>query len=862
MVCAFGNIYQIQADRVGNIFKGVIGMKRVLSLFLCLALLLSSVALLSSCSKTEDGVPKVSKKVLDVDLSNYNVVYGYDFTTATAKNEVNKLVQQLNALTTLKMTSIQDNATEELETADCEILIGNTLRTETTKTLSGIKGLGWAIRVFENKIVIVGTTNFMTLVALSYFTENFLNTEAIKEAKLSVNEKIVASKMDTVTLLEENGDSITGYTLVFDDRLDDVTGSNSKDWPRQYGTEPAGDTTDYPVTLCNNMKAVLNKATGAKGNVFALKDDSVEASDREILVGSMDRTEMKEVLAGLAVTEYALVIKNGRIMVAGWNDTTLASAYMLFEAMINESAVEDEEGNITLLIPANCTIKGAIAGTWVTDFPRPELEGVALSGTVDVGNNSLEYVYTGDGITRENYVAYCQQLEAAGYELYSPETQLEGSSFRTYVDRNSTTTLRVSHYAYAHAEAQKIDMFEKCFRIVASTTDSVTLPNKLVLDDKQSYTYLTAPMITSLELNHAAAAFGLSYAITLEDGSFILFDGGGINFESDNAQSESYDYQAMYNVLLNLYRKVRNDPTAIPTENDPIHIRAWILTHEHQDHYRTMELFLKNFGKNKNLRFDQLFANFASDTELVNVYNPNTSVGKGIKTLQGYVNGGFDYVKVHTGDTFYLANAKLEVLYTHEDIYPQRLEYFNNTSTIFRITLDSTNGQFVTEARSSCIWLGDLERIGGYCMTAMYGESLAGVNFAKTFKDNVPLTSMVQVAHHGYNGVAAQLYELINAEVVWVPAPKNTYKNYTNATSTNWSVQANYAAANAPNVKLVVMADDYHTTLIINENGPQYDKLFDACHNEGTQHQGNTGYGNPVPFSSDCVVNKGAVPAA
>ncbi|MBQ8356396.1 MAG: hypothetical protein IJX39_01150, partial [Clostridia bacterium] len=480
-------------------------MKRVLSFFLCLALLCSTVMLLASCSKGKDGEPKVSSKVVDVDLTDYSVIYASDL-SSDGRSQVNDMATQLSALTALKIRPNIDGESDAVKTDDLEILIGETNRSETVKTLKSLGDLGWAIRVFDNKIVIVGTNNFMTRVALAYFTRNYLNTDSVKSTVLSLNKKVTAAKLESLSFTDEEG--LAAYSVIFDDRLDITTGSD-------YGSEPAGATVDYPFTVVEQVRSNLASLTGLRANNFAIQNDTVAATEKEILVGDLDRTEMQEVLADMSAKDYGIVIRNSKIMVAAWNDVTLARAAALFKSMLTDATEADEEGNTTTLIPTNCSMVLTMTSDWVTDFPRPEGEGITLSGTVDVNDNSIEYVYSGTGINRDSYVAYCQTLEAAGFKTIAAETQMEGSSFRTYLNENTGVTLQVSHYAYTHAASQKVTNFENCFRIVASTTEDVTLPSADILSPK-SYTYMTETMVTSVAIQYRTDIFGMCYIITLE----------------------------------------------------------------------------------------------------------------------------------------------------------------------------------------------------------------------------------------------------------------------------------------------------------------------------------------------------------
>ena len=800
--------------------------KRVFSIFLCLTLLLGTVSLFASCKKTT-GDPVVDKKVLAVDLSTYAIVQDAEL-SVDLKNQIANVATQLSAVTGVPFRPQVDQEAEPVETPELEILIGNTKRVETEKAMKDAGKFGWVIRVFGNKIVIAGTTDFLTRVALAYFAENYINATAVQGTVMSLNKKVAVKNIESFALLEgSEEDGIGAFSVVYDSRCDATEGS------ADFGTEPSGDTVDYPVTISTKIRNDLAKAANIRPNGFKPKTDAEEATTNEILVGNVDRPEMQAILATLGSDEYSIVAKDGKIFLAAWNDITLKRAYALFQSMVKESTVTDENGNEVVMIPVKFEIKMAVSGSWVTEFPRPETEGLKLITTQDVSDGSHLYVYGGEGVSLEAYRAYCEKLTANKYVMYGPETNIEGSYFATYINYSTGINLRVSYYAYAHAEEQDVDNFVESIRIVANTTDKVSTPDTDYFNPKQAYVKMNETMITSLKLDYKAGEFGMSYVITLEDGTFIVYDGGGIS------GGNTSQHTILWGVLTDLYKATHEG--AEPDSSNPIHIRAWILTHEHMDHYMIFTKFCETYGKDAKLRFDMLLANFASDTECINVYNPESYVETNLESLQDKVTDrdgdgkGFDYVKIHTGEVYYMANAKMEVLYTHEDIWPQRMYYFNNSSSIFRITLDSTNGKGVVDKSHTTVWLGDLERVGSKCLRAMYGETLDADH--------------VQVAHHGWNGVETELYQLIAPEVVWWPAVNTVYtQNALNPDATAWYKKVDYAIANElPSVQIIIMADKYYTTMILDKDGSHYkeDELFDI-----------TGEGTPV-YDTNTIIYKG-----
>ncbi len=82
----------------------------------------------------------------------------------------------------------------------------------------------------------------------------------------------------------------------------------------------------------------------------------------------------------------------------------------------------------------------------------------------------------------------------------------------------------------------------------------------------------------------------------------------------------------------------------------------------------------------------------------------------------------------HTGFSYQFADCNIEILFTHEDFYPEAISDFNNSSTVFKITL----------AGKSFLVAGDLEEPGQKACNKQAGNLLNA--------------DFLQITHHGHNG--------------------------------------------------------------------------------------------------------------
>lgn len=792
-------------------------MKKVLSVLLCLCMLLSMATMFTSCGE-QTAEPKVSKKTVKVNLTDYEMVYASDLSN-TVKSQASVLAKQLSTLAETPVREKGDDETAPVETADLEILVGNTMRAETVKAMKGLGDFGWAIRVFANKICIVGTNSFYTLLALNYFQRTYLSADSISGTTITLNEKVIKKNIETMQVVEEiedpSGNYMSGlFNIVYDDMVDDK--KNTKDYAGDAHPTDGGQETDYRYDLAVNVSKWFGNATTASANTFIKKDDTAEESQFEVLLGNMNRDIVQEELAKIEANQYGISIRDGKIVVLGWNDEALKGTEILLKEIAANCSMTDKKGNVTYHIPTNAYLLYTLENNWDVSFPKPEGDDMYLHGTVDVGDGSLEYVYTGSGADEEAYREYCKKLEEAGYTVHGSPVEEYNNLFRYYVHKGTGSALYVYYSPYSFAAEQQVaNDYVPGIRIIASNTDNVTLPDLDILDPNMSYTKICESTITAVKFDYAVGSWGLSYVLRLEDGSFVIFDGGA---------GKGYDdFKYLRSVIMKLYCEVfapGEDPELVqPTTAEPLHVRAWMMTHEHMDHFTVFKQFMQNYGPQSWFRFDYFLFNATSKTECYNCNNPEYEVRNYIEEMQEKVKNGFDYIKVHTGQKFYFANLKIEILYTHEDTYPLGLEYFNNSSSIYKTTF-MHNG---VEA-DTCIWLGDVERIGSRRMRAMWGNE--GLK-----------ADMVQVAHHGYNGVEAVYYDVVSPTIVWYPSSKGTYNTSSvpnrDPNGSGWMYAVDYHLCyEVSSVKLIIMSDMWDTTMrfengkaVIKENG-DYD-LYD-----------------------------------
>lgn len=769
-------------------------MKKWLCVLLCVLMILPSSIVLSSCKKNQESELNISKKTVEIDLSDYRLIKSAEI-SAFLSEQIISFSTQVKTGTGVSLRPTVDSGSTETP----EILVGNTIRTETEKALKNISGYGYVIQVFDNKIVIAGSTNVLTAMALQYFMDNYIPAEKTS-GTITLPKKVVMNNVPMLSLVNENNEA--AYSVIYNAKLDDQNGS--EDGGDGGNIEQNPDQVDIPVAAARSCASEIVKLTGITARTLQKKQDTTTPTGSEIMFGIVNREDCKTALGQMQANEYGVFTLNGNIVVTSWCDAGVQLASNLMIGILNDSIVKNGDTSTQILIPAELKWIKTTNDNWVTDFPKPTAEGIELSGAVDLTDDSLLHYYTGSGISAAAYENYCKTLVSEGYRLYSDNTK-ENNIYRTYNSKDGKHTLYVVYAAFSHATEQNVSYYAPSIRVISAPLSSVNLVDEKVLS-AQKYTRITDSSITTVRLAYTTGTFGMNYVIMLEDGSFIVYDGGGAG-----KTNPANDHVRLYQVLCDLYAQARGGD-AVPTKDDPLVIAGWILTHQHWDHISVFKDFCKNYGGQMSVKIEALYANFVSESEFFNAYNPETSLSSKIETYEEYTKENMKYYKLHSGMKLYIRNAELEVLYTHEDLYPQRLGYFNDSSTVVRFTIhNSLGGEDVTAT-----FLGDLYQKGSKALRALYGNTIQ--------------SDFVQVAHHGYNAVEKELYQLLAPETLLWPTSSSQWNGQTkesNKTSGNWYLKIDYYIANElASVKYIVVQDVYNSTITLGYNGPDYENLY------------------------------------
>lgn len=339
------------------------------------------------------------------------------------------------------------------------------------------------------------------------------------------------------------------------------------------------------------------------------------------------------------------------------------------------------------------------------DLPKFSSSGGTLLGSRVYYQGNGNYVIGYENVTGAEVETYLTQLAALGYEKKAGN-QLGSVAFATY-QKNSATVYTNWNTA------------EKCFRMTVGN-DSF-LPSAL----SGAYSAVKEPTLAQLARNGAEqTAPGMSYVLQLADGRYILIDGGG---------SDADDEAALLQYLK------ENKPAA---HEKPI-IALWMATHAHGDHVALATDFLNHHGKE--VRLEAIAHNFPDFN-----YNPasqddSASMATLANRFLAAARSASPTLKrwtIHAGQTAEIAGAKIEILYTPEDYFPNAINWGNDSSCAWKITVGG----------KTILFAGDCDPILCDDMAKWYGS-------------DVLQCDVLQVCHHGFNGATMAFYKAIDPKI-------------------------------------------------------------------------------------------------
>ena len=309
---------------------------------------------------------------------------------------------------------------------------------------------------------------------------------------------------------------------------------------------------------------------------------------------------------------------------------------------------------------------------------------------------------------------YAEALEQAGYTKRAEKSISAGSKY-SYNEN--------LFYAYQNEEENVFVFWDASIYTVFVTVE----PKGLLPDVKQILESVPCvePTVTQLKLKN-----GMCYAVRLENGEFIIVDGG---IKDEEAEARLYEFLK------------ENSPNRQPT------VALWIFTHCHKDHIGLATNFVRDY---KDKVCVKAFAYQFPNCEKVQVAMEDVELMKTqIDEFEENIKNAYPNALVytlHTGQSYFYPGVEIEILWSIDDTFPYPYLSFNDTSASFRLKFK--NGKTV-------LYLGDCQNEVCKKIATRYGDYLK--------------SDVMQVTHHGLIGGDKGLYEIVDPEIcLWAISEK------------------------------------------------------------------------------------------
>ncbi len=503
------------------------------------------------------------------------------------------------------------------------------------------------------------------------------------------------------------------------------------------------NTEHYYVQAAIKIRNKIEDTTGIKLDMYDDYKKPSEVYDNstlEILVGKTGYDQFNTAIADLSYGDYTIKAIGNKIVIFGFTEDAMNAAANEFIKLVAQHETEENEISSVSIPRDALNIVNTHAGSKVLSA-LPYYDGATFSSTYQSNLDCDELILS--DATAENYAAYIEKLQSAGYTKYT-DNDINGNLFTTLY--NKDYTLNVGFYK----------PYKEC-RIIMEPFAEESL---IGLESDNKYTPVTTSQVTMLgcEYQKSDGSYvgnGLSLLFRLADGSFVIVDGGHTTNSSTWAN--------------NLVTTITAQAKEYATGKD-IRIAAWFVSHAHGDHNGMLTKQAALFNR---FTVERVIACFMTDEERnkANASNSphadNWSDGEGgsdDSTISAAATMGADFIVCHVGQRFFFADTVFEILYTVESYGPQLVNALNTSTILVRAITTDASGK-----SSSMMIMGDVTGPAMAICNKMYGISMA--------------CDIVQVAHHGYttwgnNDAMATSYKYMSPKIVLWPQGSSAFPNY------------------------------------------------------------------------------------
>lgn len=584
--------------------------------------------------------------------------------------------------------------TPELLDTALEICFGALSGEESQTRIKALGDCAWGVQVANGKIYVVASAPFLLASAVEHVLSVDLTGKPSLDMTLAANEKTETLPLQAI--FKDNAFSIT------------ITGDDSEEGVK-----------DAKTALSKHLQTLTDVKLSSKGSI-TVKIDLLSTSVKS------------------KFNMYWIKSNENEITISSKTKAGLKKATDTFYQMIR--MLSDLEDAKTLQFPKSFTYAAPIYDELPT---LPHLSGAVVYDA----NFDGAYTLIREGANNSIFNDYTKKLEEEGYvlrdtrvvdfEYYSHDEKNYHSSdkdrkneYRLYTNDDYMVYAYLSGNTAMRVIGASIEEYEAYAAVNADTAQG---------DGKSFFAMLD---IGGKNEGKPGAVYGQGMCLVykLNDGRFILVDGG--QWADDDLAATEVD--RLYEWLL------------AHSDNGKIVIAAWLFTHHHSDHINVTWKFEERYGDR--VEIQHFLYNFPSQDYAFNI--PGGNIKKDYYSIRFPRMKNFlaryDCLVARTGQVYQFANCTIEILYTHDDFYPRIAKSFNNTCTVFKITIEG----------KSFLVAGDLEEPGQeHCITQT-GSWLE--------------SDFLQATHHGYNGLLS-FYQYIAGKTptiaLWPLPVGNSVKN-------------------------------------------------------------------------------------
>lgn len=313
------------------------------------------------------------------------------------------------------------------------------------------------------------------------------------------------------------------------------------------------------------------------------------------------------------------------------------------------------------------------------------LEENALCADMDTygARERLPITDCGDGV----FLRVAEDVSEAEFDAYAARYR-DVASFFEIAENRFFSVERGEGYLYAGYFPSRRQL-----RLLIAEKGEL-LPEQL--GEKASY--VGAKSVTQIAPNDEEKNFGMCYVFSLGEGHFMIYDGLG-----DRGGDEEKIYETM-----------RKDT---PDGQKPI-VDAWILTHPHFDHIAGVWKFALRYSADVIVRHFVMNMTAYHRFPLQIWGEVAACFGRWLpETFRAFPDA--KVLKAHTGQTFSVGDARVEVLFTQEE-YVGAHPPMNDTSLVTRVFLAGKSLIFPADisGADACQWIHDI--YGSYLKSDYY----------------------------------------------------------------------------------------------------------------------------------------------